>query len=78
MKRVCLTAERYAELNRKGMINTPTYRYNVFFADDGRQIVKCIRRENLGTTATLSDASDINPNGWEQVEIRVKGVKNNV
>lgn len=72
MKRVRLNADQLAELNCKGATNTPTYRYNVFFADDGRQIVKRIRRENLGTTATLSDASDINPYGWERVIVWAK------
>lgn len=32
-----------------------------------------LRREYLDTTVALSNKSSSNPNGWEQVEIRVKG-----
>ena len=73
IKKVLLPEPRYNELTRKGMTTTVTYRYNIFFDRmDGHEVVKRIRREYLGTTATLSDASDLNPKGWQIVEVRMK------
>ena len=59
------------QLNRDGIYDTAHYRY--FTKEDS---VIMLRRECLDTTAALSNKSSSNPNGWEQVEIRVKGAKN--
>lgn len=49
-----------------------TARYRYFMEEDS---VFRIRREYLDTPVALSNKSSSNPNGWEQVEIRVKGAK---
>lgn len=73
IKKVLLPEHSYNELTRKGMTTTATYRYNIFFDSmDGHEVVKRIRREYLGTTATLSDASDLDPNGWHLVRVGMK------
>ena len=60
-------------LNHDIIYYTDKYRY--FMEED---FVCCLRREYIDTTVALSHKSSSNPNGWEQVEIRVKGVKKNV
>ncbi len=73
IKKVLLPEPRYLELNRKGSTDTATYRYCFFWDEvDGHEVVKRIRREYLGTSATHSVASDTNPNGWQAVEVRMK------
>ena len=67
MKTVYLGRSAVNQLNRDAIYENANYRYIV--VEDS---VRCISREYLDTTAALSDKSDINPNGWEQVEIRVK------
>lgn len=64
----------FNHLNRDTIYDTARYRY---FMEDEDYVI-CIRREYLDTTAALSHKSSSNPNGWEQVEIRVKGAKKNV
>lgn len=73
MKTVYLERRSVNQLNRDSIYDTGRYRY--FMEEDS---VVCLRREYLDTTVALSDKSDSNPNGWEQVEIRVKGAKKNV
>lgn len=68
IKKVLLPEPRYLELNRMGMTDTATYRYAIF----GDGIVRRIRREYLGTTATIGVESDNNPNGWQAVEVALK------
>ena len=58
------------QLNRDSIYDTAHYRY--FMEEDS---VVRIRREYLETPVALSHKSSSNPNGWEQVEIRVKGAK---
>lgn len=73
VKKVLLPEPRYLELKHKGMTDTVTYRYCIFCDSfDYHTVVKRIRREYLGTTAALSDASDVNPNGWQAVEVGLK------
>lgn len=43
-----------------------------------RAINKLTSNSIYDTTVALSNKSSSNPNGWEQVEIRVKGAKKNV
>ena len=62
-----------SQLNHDSIYDTSQYRY--FMEEDS---VCCLRREYLDTMVALSHKSDSNPNGWEQVEIRVKGGKKNV
>lgn len=70
MKNVHLNERILDELNRHDMADTNTYRYLVFRSYAGIASVKRIRREYLGTTACLYDASDENPNGWETVVLK--------
>ena len=67
--------ERHAinQLNRDSIYDTAHYRY--FMKEDS---VARLRREYLDTAVALSNKSSSNPNGWEHVEIRVKGAKKNV
>lgn len=73
MKTVYLERRSVNQLNRDSIYDTGRYRY--FMEEDS---AVRLRREYLDTTVALSDKSDSNPNGWEQVEIRVKGAKKNV
>lgn len=68
MKTVYLERRAVNQLTRDTIYDTAHYRY--FMKEDS---VRRLRREYLDTTAALSNKSDSNPNGWEQVEIRVKG-----
>lgn len=73
IKKVLLPEHRYSELNRKGSTDTANYRYCIFWDEVDRcEVVKRIRREYLGTTATLSLASGNNPNGWQAVEVEIE------
>lgn len=67
MKKVHLNERIWNELYRYGTADTCTYRYCVFDGATGCKI-KRIRREYVGTTACLSDATDENPNGWEEIK----------
>lgn len=71
MKTVYLERRAVNQLNRDSIYETAHYRY--FMEEDG---VYRINREYLDTTVALSNKSDSNPNGWELVEIRVRGEKN--
>ena len=73
MKIAYLGRRAFNHLNHDSIYDTACYRY--FMGEDS---VCFLRREYLDTTVALSHKSDSNPNGWEQVEIRVKGVKKNV
>lgn len=73
MKITYLGRPAFNQLNRDSIYDTARYRY--FMEEDS---VICIRREYLDTSVALSNKSSSNPNGWEQVEIRVKGAKKNV
>lgn len=68
MKTVYLENRAINQLNRDTIYDTARYRY--FMEEDS---VIRIRREYLDTTVALSNKSSSNPNGWEQVEILVKG-----
>ena len=68
-----LERRAFNQLNRDTIYETARYRY--FMEEDS---VVRLRREYLDTTVALSNKSSSNPNGWEQVEIRVKGAKKNV
>lgn len=73
IKKVLLPEPRYLEIKRKGITDTATYRYCIWRNEgDGRECVKRIRLEYLGTTAVLSAASDVNPNGWQAVKVEMK------
>lgn len=58
---------------RAGRVDTRKYRY-IFKAGCSNPIareawqIKRIRTDSIGTTATLSDKSDTNPNGWEVIK----------
>lgn len=73
MMTVYLERRAINKLTSNGIYDTSRYRY--FMDEDS--IVR-LRREYLDTTVSLSNKSSSNPNGWEQVEIRVKGAKKNV
>lgn len=49
---------------KDGVCDTSTHRYCIF---EGGTVIKRIRLEVLDTDACLSDASAINPDGWEYV-----------
>lgn len=68
IKTVHLNERIWFELFRYGMADTYTYRYSLFDGTDSCK-VKRIRREYVGTNACLSDASDNNPNGWEEIKL---------
>lgn len=67
MKTIRINDRVWFDLSHDGISDTRTYRYCVFVTDDGC-ILKRIRQEYLDTTAALSDASDSNPNGWEEIK----------
>jgi hypothetical protein len=71
MMTVYLERRAINQLNRDSIYDTARY----FMEEDS---VVRLRREYLDTTVALSNKSSSNPNGWEQVEIRVKGAKKNV
>lgn len=73
MKIAYLERRAINQLNNDSIYDTASYRY--FMEEDA---VYRINREYLDTTVALSNKSDSNPNGWELVEIRVKGAKKNV
>jgi hypothetical protein len=73
MKKAYLNERAICELKRCSKVDTNTYRYLLFRSLSGEALVKRIRREYLCTIASSYDATDENPNGWEQVEIRVRG-----
>lgn len=72
MMTVYLERRAINKLTSNGIYDTARYRY--FMKEDFVRL----RREYLDTTVSLSNKSSSNPNGWEQVEIRVKGAKKNV
>ena len=71
----CVYLERRAvnQLNYDTIYDTAKYRY--FMEEDA---IYRLQRKYLDTVVALSKKCDGNPNGWELVEIRVKGVKKNV
>lgn len=71
MKNVHLTERIWYELFHCGVADTFTYRYCVFYEARSCKI-KRIRREYVGTTACVSDASDENTHGWEEVKPIIK------
>ena len=71
MMTVYLERRAINQLNRDSIYDTARYRY--LMEEDS---AVRLRREYLDTTVALSNKSSSNPNGWEQVEIRVKGAKN--
>lgn len=73
MKTAYLERRAINQLNHDSIYDTASYRY--FMEEDA---VYRLNRDYLGTTVALSHKSGSNPNGREQVEIRVKGVKKNV
>lgn len=58
------------QLNYNTIYDTAHYRYFM----EGEYFVR-LRREYLDTPVALSNKSSSNPNGWEEVEIRLKGAK---
>ena len=58
------------QLNHDSIYDTAHYRY--FMEEDSVIRIRC---EYLGTPVALSNKSSSNPNGWEQVEICVRGAK---
>lgn len=73
MKIAYLERRAINQLNRGSIYDIAHYRY--FMEEES---VVRLRREYLDTAVALSNKSSSNPNGWEQVEIRVKGAKKNV
>lgn len=73
MKIVYLERRAINKLAHDSIYDTDKYRY--FMEEE--DYVCSIRRKYLDTTVALSHKSSSNPNGWEQVEIRVKGAKKN-
>lgn len=73
MKITYIGRPAFNQLNRDSIYDTARYRY--FMEEDS---VCRLRREYLDTPVALSHKSSNNPNGWEQVEILVKGAKKNV
>ena len=61
------------KLNHDSIYDTTKYRY--FMEEDS---VQRLRREYLDSAVALSNKGSSNPNGWERVGIREKGVKKNV
>lgn len=68
MKTVYLGRRAVNQLNHDSIYDTTRYRY--FMEEDS---VICLRRDYLGTAVSLSNKSSSNPNGWDHVEIRVRG-----
>jgi hypothetical protein len=53
----------------EGTVDTENYRYRCFENDNGGYTIKRIAISMLDTTATCSDKSDTNPDGWEIVTV---------
>ena len=51
----------------EGTVDTENYRYRCFENDNGGYTIKRIAKNMLDTTATCSDKSDTNQDGWEIV-----------
>ena len=51
----------------EGTVDTEKYRYRCFENDNGDYTIKRIAISMLDTTATCSDKSDANPDGWKTV-----------
>ena len=66
MKTAKISAAAYTRLKLERIYDTRSYRYMV---DEDK--VYRIAIDALDTCAALADASDINPNGWERVALRL-------
>ena len=51
----------------EGTVDTQDYRYRCTENNNGGYTIKRIAKTMLDTTATCSDKSDTNPDGWEIV-----------
>lgn len=63
-----MTQQLRDRITHDGEAYTKTYYYTTY-ERNARCTIERIKRNYLGTTATLNSKSDLNPDGWETVEV---------